>query len=398
MDCIVKVTDEIFWVGGNDRRLNLFENVYPIPRGVSYNAYMVLDEKTVLLDTVDHAVSEQFLSNVESALDGRELNYVVVNHMEPDHCALLLRVCRLHPEAALVVNAKTAAMIGQFFGGELKPRFQMVKEGDELVTGRHRFRFLMAPMVHWPEVMVTYDETEKVLFSADAFGTFGALDGFLFADEVDFAHEWLSEARRYYTNIVGKYGAPVQALLKKTAGLEIAFLCPLHGPVWRKEIGWFVEKYQRWSTYTPEEDGVLIAYASIYGNTQNAAEKLAFLLREAGVKKIAMYDVSVTHPSYILSEAFRFSKLAFLSSTYNNGIFPAMETLLLEIKAHALQNRVAALVENGSWAPACGKQMRELLSGLKGVSILEECVSIKSSVTEGNRAQLESLAGALARA
>lgn len=396
MDCIAKVTDDIFWVGGSDRRLNLFENVYPIPHGVSYNAYVVRDEHTVLLDTVDRAVSDLFLENVEVALAGKPLDYIVVNHMEPDHCAALMRVCRRHPEAAVVVNQKSAAMIGQYFGDELTPRFHLVKEGDELATGRHSFRFFMAPMVHWPEVMVTYDQTSKALFCADAFGTFGALDGFLFADEVDFAHDWLGEARRYYTNIVGKYGAPVQALLKKAAGLDIAFLCPLHGPIWRENIAWFVEKYQRWSTYTPEEPGVVIAYASVYGNTQNAAEKLAFLLREAGVSKIAMYDVSVTHPSYIVSDAFRFGKLAFLSATYNSGIFPAMETLLLDLKAHSLQNRVVALLENGSWAPTSGKQMREILAGLKGVRVLDDCVCIRSSATRANRGELECLATELA--
>lgn len=396
MDCIAKVTDDIFWVGGSDRRLNLFENVYPIPRGVSYNAYVVRDEHTVLLDTVDRAVSDLFLENVEVALAGQPLDYIVVNHMEPDHCAALMRVCRRHPEAAVVINQKSAAMIGQYFGDELAPRFHLVKEGDELVTGRHCFRFFMAPMVHWPEVMVTYDQTSKALFCADAFGTFGALDGFLFADEVDFAHDWLGEARRYYTNIVGKYGAPVQALLKKAAGLDIAFLCPLHGPIWRENIAWFVEKYQRWSTYTPEEQGVLIAYASVYGNTQNVAEKLAFLLREAGVSKIALYDVSVTHPSYIVSDAFRFGKLAFLSTTYNSGIFPAMETLLLDLKAHALQNRVVALLENGSWAPTCGKQMRDILAGMKGMRVLDACVCIRSSATQANRGELECLATELA--
>lgn len=396
MDCIAKVTDDLFWVGGSDRRLNLFENVYPIPRGISYNAYLVRDEHTVLLDTVDRAVSDLFLENLEVALAGLPLDYVVVNHMEPDHCATLLRVCRRHPEAAVVVNPKSAAMIAQFFGDELSPRFHMVKEGDELVTGRHSFRFFTAPMVHWPEVMVTYDQTSKALFCADAFGTFGALDGFLFADEVDFAHDWLGEARRYYTNIVGKYGAPVQTLLKKAAGLDIAFLCPLHGPIWRENIAWFVEKYQHWSTYTPEEQGVVITYASVYGNTQNAAEKLAFLLREAGVSKIALYDVSVTHPSYIVSDAFRFGKLAFLSATYNNGIFPAMETLLLDLKAHALQNRVVALLENGSWAPASGKQMRDILAGMKGMRVLDACVSIRSSATQANRGELECLAAELA--
>lgn len=396
MNCIARVNDDIVWVGGNDRRLSLFENVYPIPQGVSYNAYVVLDEKTVLLDTADAAISDLFMENVEAALSGRKLDYVVVNHMEPDHCATLARVCERYPEAVLVGNAKTAGMIGQFFGAELAARMRTVQEGEQLCTGRHTFRFVFAPMVHWPEVMVTYDETDRVLFCADAFGTFGALSGFLFADEVDFEHVWLSEARRYYANIVGKYGAQVQALLKKAAELDIAYLCPLHGPIWRKNIGWFVEKYQRWSTWTAEEDGVLIAYASIYNHTANAAEVMAMALREAGVRKIALYDVSVTHPSYLVGEAFRYGKLALLSATYNGGIFPAMETLLLDLKAHMLCGRTVALAENGTWGPTAGRQMREILGSMKDMNVLESTVSIRSSLTQDSRERLEALAQELA--
>lgn len=398
MNCTVKVTNDTIWVGGNDRRLNLFENAYPIPRGVSYNAYVVLDDKNVLVDTADKAIGDLFLENIEAALNGGKLDYVIVQHMEPDHAATLTRVCERWPEAKVVASAKAAVMIGQFFGGALKDRIQPVNEGDVLDTGAHKYTFVMAPMVHWPEVMVTYEMTTKTLFSADAFGTFGAVSGFLFADEVNFERDWLDEARRYYTNIVGKYGAPVQALLKKAAGLEIAMICPLHGPIWRENIAWFVDKYQKWSTYTPEEDGVLIAYASVYGHTENAAEVLAMDLRAAGVKNIAMYDVSVTHPSYILSDAFRFGKLAFLSSTYNSGIFPAMETLLHDIKAHALKKRTVALVENGSWAPTSGKQMREVLSGLQNVNVLENTVSIRSALNTDTREQLRELARQLAEA
>ncbi len=398
MNCTVKVTNDIIWVGGNDRRLNLFENAYPIPRGVSYNAYVVLGAKNVLVDTADKAIGDLFLENIEAALNGGKLDYVIVQHMEPDHAATLVRVCERYPEAKVVASEKAAAMIGQFFGKTLADRIQPVKEGDVLETGSHQFTFAMAPMVHWPEVMVTYEQTEKVLFSADAFGTFGAVSGFLFADEVDFERDWLDDARRYYANIVGKYGAPVQALLKKAAGLEIAVICPLHGPVWRENIGWFVDKYQKWSTYTPEDDGVLIAYASVYGHTENAAEILAMDLREAGVKKIAMYDVSVTHPSYIVSDAFRFGKLAFLSSTYNSGIFPAMETLLHDINAHALKKRTVAIAENGSWAPTSGKQMREILSGLQNINLLENTVSIRSAVNENTREQLREMARQLAEA
>lgn len=398
MECIAKVTDDLIWVGGSDRRLNLFENIFPIPQGVSYNAYVMLDEKTVLLDTVDRAISGLFFENLTAALDGRKLNYIIVNHMEPDHAATLAETCARYPEAKIVVNAKTAAMIGQFFDGGLASRFVTVAEGGELCTGKHRFRFYMAPMVHWPEVMVTYEETSRTLFSADAFGTFGALSGFLFADEVDFERDWLDEARRYYTNIVGKYGAPVQTLLKKAAGLDIALLCPLHGPIWRENIGWFVEKYRLWSAYAPEEEGVLIAYASVYGHTENAAEVFAMALREAGVRRIAMYDVSVTHPSYILSDAFRFGRLAFLTPTYNAGLFPAMETLINDIKAHALKNRTVALVESGSWALTAGKLMRDELSALKDMRILEPTVSVRSAVKADSADALRALAKALAEA
>jgi len=396
MHCTVHLTDDIIWVGGNDRRLNLFENAYPIPHGVSYNAYVVRDEKNVLVDTADHAIEDLFLENIEAALEGGRLDYIIVQHMEPDHAATLKRVCEKYADAQVIASAKAAEMVAQFFGPALKERIRTVAEGDVLKTGKYAYTFAMAPMVHWPEVMVTYEQTTGTLFSADAFGTFGAVSGFLFADEVDFERDWLDEARRYYTNIVGKYGAPVQALLKKAAGLDIQMICPLHGPVWRENIAWYVDKYQKWSTYTPEEDGVLIAYASIYGHTANAAELLAMDLRRAGVKKISMYDVSVTHPSYILSEAFRFGKLAFLSSTYNSGIFPAMETLLHDIKAHSLKKRTVALVENGSWAPTAGKQMREVLSGLQNVNVLENTVSIRSAVNDEKRAQLCELARVLA--
>lgn len=396
MECTGRIAEGIFWVGGNDRRLNLFENAFPIPHGISYNAYLVLDEKTVLLDTVDKAVGGLFFENLAAGLGGRPLDYVVVTHMEPDHCATLRDLCRIHPETSIIVNAKSAAMIEQFFGPELKERFLPVKEGDVLETGMRRYTFIMAPMVHWPEVMVVYEAESKALFSADAFGTFGALSGCLFADEVNFERDWLGEARRYYANIVGKYGAPVQALLKKAAALDIGLLCPLHGPIWRENIAWYVDKYQKWSSYTPEEDGALVAYASIYGHTENAAEVLAMELRNAGVKNIAVYDVSVTHPSYLVSEAFRLGRIALCSSTYNAGIFPAMETLLADLAAHSMQNRTVALVENGSWAPAAGKLMREALERMKNVKVLEPTVNIRSALRPAQREALRALAGELA--
>lgn len=394
MHCVRPIVSDVLLVGASDRRLALFENIYPIPRGVSYNAYLVLDEKTVLLDTADSAVSVRFLENLAHGLQGRTLNYIIVNHMEPDHCATLADVLRLYPEAKIVASAKAISMIGQFFDCDVTNRCTAVKEGDTLSTGRHNFTFAMAPMVHWPEVMVTYDTTDKILFSADAFGTFGALNGNIFADEVAFESEWLPDARRYYTNIVGKYGPQVQTLLKKAAGLDIQLLCPLHGPIWRENTGWFVEKYQRWSSYTPEENTVAIFCGSVYGNTENAADILAAALAERGVRHVALYDVSHTDLSHLVAEAFRCSHLVFASATYNNGIFTPMETLLMDLKAHNLQNRTVALIENGTWAPQAGKLMGELVNGMKNMTLLEGTVSLKSAVKE--RASLESLADALA--
>ncbi len=394
MHCVRSVAPDILLVGASDRRLALFENIYPIPRGVSYNSYLVLDEKTVLLDTADSAVSARFLENLAYGLNGRPLDYVIVNHMEPDHAASLMDVLRLYPEAQVVASAKAIAMIGQFFASDVSARCTAVKEGDTLPTGRHTFTFVVAPMVHWPEVMVTYDTTDKILFSADAFGTFGALNGNIFADEVAFEAEWLPDARRYYVNIVGKYGMQVQNLLKKAAGLEINLLCPLHGPIWRKNIAWFVEKYQRWSSYTPEDKTVAIFCGSVYGNTENAADILAACLADRGVERVALYDVSHTDLSHLVAEAFRCSHLVFAAATYNNGIFTPMETLLLDLKAHNLQNRTAALIENGTWAPQAGKLMGELVGGMKGVELLAGTVTLKSAVKE--RAGLEALADALA--
>ena len=371
MHCVRQITQDLYWVGGSDRRLALFENVYPIPGGVSYNAYLALDEKTVLFDTVDKSVSEVFFENLAHLLDGRPLDCLVVNHMEPDHCATLSELVLRYPGVRIYTNAKAVAMIKNYFTFDIDSRVTVVKEGDSLSSGKHTYKFVMAPMVHWPEVMVTYDTVDGVLFSADAFGTFGALNGNIFADEVNFEADCLDDARRYYTNIVGKYGNQVQALLKKAAALDIKLLCPLHGPVWRRDIGWFIEKYQKWSTYTPEEDGVMIAYASVYGHTENAADIIAAKLADAGVRNVKMYDVSVTHPSVIVSEAFRVSHIVFASTTYNAGIFVNMENALHDIVAHNLQNRTIAIVENGSWAPTSGGLMRELLGRLKNTTILE---------------------------
>ena len=390
-----KVTEDIVWVGASDRRLALFENIFPIPRGVSYNSYVLLDEKTVLLDTVDASVAGQFFENLEHVLDGRKLDYLIVNHMEPDHCAMIGDLVRRYPEVQVVGNTKTFGMIKQFFGTDFAERAVTVKEGDTLSTGAHTLHFVMAPMVHWPEVMVTYDEKDKVLFAADGFGTFGALNGNIFADEVDFDRDWLDDARRYYTNIVGKYGASVQALLKKASGLEIAVICPLHGPIWRENLGYILEKYQKWSTYEAEDQAVVILYATMYGNTASAADALAGRLAAKGVKKIAVYDVSNTHVSELISEIFRASHVVFAAPTYNGGIYPVMENLLADMKALAVQNKTVSLMENGTWAPMTAKQMREKLAELKNVTILDTQITIKSAMAPEQEGQLEALADAI---
>lgn len=395
MYCVKRINDDLFWVGGTDRRLALFENAYPIPRGVSYNAYLLLDEKTVLFDTVDRAITEQFFENIDALLKGRALDYVVVNHMEPDHCATLGEIVLRYPGVQVVCNPKTIPIIKQFYNFDIDSRAIVVKENDTLCTGRHTFTFLMAPMVHWPEVMVTYDTTDKTLFSADAFGTFGAMNGNLFADEVNFERDWLDDARRYYTNIVGKYGPSVQTLLKKASGLDIRTLCPLHGPVWRKDISWYVDKYLTRSSYEPEEKAVMIAYGSIYGNTENAANILACKLAERGIRNIAMYDASSTHPSTIISEAFRCSHLVFASATYNGGIFSSMEHVLMDLKAHNLQNRTVALMENGSWGVLSGKQMKEIIGTMKNMTVLEQMVTVKSSLKESQMEELDAMADAI---
>ena len=395
MYCIRKVQNDLYWVGANDRRLAMFEGVYSVPYGVSYNSYLLLDEKTVLFDTVDKAVSGIFLENVETVLAGRPLDYLIVHHMEPDHSATLSDVVRRYPDVKIVCNAATRNMMKQFFSFEVDGRWVEAKEGEIFSTGRHNFAFVKAPMVHWPEVMVTFDTTDGILFSADAFGTFGALNGALFADEVNFDRDYLDEARRYYTNIVGKYGTQVTTLLTKASALDIKMVCPLHGFVWRKNIGYFIDKYLHWATYAPEETGVVIAYASVYGNTANAADILAVKLRELGIKTV-MFDVSVTPASEIISAAFRFSHLVFASTTYNAGIFVCMEALLSDLVAHNIQNRTVALIENGSWAATSGKLMANMLSKCKNMTILEETLSIRSALKPQQLEQLDTLAAAIA--
>ena len=392
-----KVKDDLIYVGGSDRRLSRFENLFPIPKGVSYNSYVLLDEKTVLFDTADESISRQYIENVVHALNGRPLDYMVVQHMEPDHCAMIDDMLRRYPEAKMVCSAKAVGMFAQFYGTDVAARALVVKEGDKLSTGEHTLHFVMAPMVHWPEVMVTYDEKDKILFSADAFGTFGALAGNIFDDEITFDTTWMNDARRYYTNIVGKYGVQVQALLKKAASLDIEMICPLHGPIWRKDLGLLLEKYQKWSTYEPEDKTVMIAYATMYGSTENAANVLAGMLADKGVKNIAMYDVSETDVSELVAESFRCSHLVLAAPTYNSGIQPKMAAYLSDIKALNLQNRTVAVIDNGTWAATAGKQMIGMLEGMKNMTILENTISIKSALAENQLGALEALADELAK-
>ncbi len=382
MHVVREINKDTFFVGGSDRRIELFENVYPLSNGVSYNSYLITDEKTVLIDTVDKSISGLFFENIKHVLNGRKLDYLICNHMEPDHCQTMEELVVRYDEVKIVCNKKTMDMIKQFFTFDIDSRVVLVKEGSTFSTGSHEFTFVMAPMVHWPEVMVTYDITTKTLFSADAFGTFGALNGNVFADEVDFDGLYMDEARRYYTNIVGKYGNQVQSLLKKAATIEIDMICPLHGFVWRRNINKFVDKYIKWSTYTSEETGVLICYASVYGNTENVCNIVANKLSMKGIRNIKMYDVSKTHPSFILAEVFKYSHIVFASTTYNAGIFVNMENLLHDIKAHNLQNKTVGIIENGSWAPTSGKLMHEILGSLKGITFINEQITIKSSIKE----------------
>ena len=394
MYCIRKVKEDLFWIGANDRQHPTFEAAYPVPKGMSFNSYLLLDEKTVLFDTADQAVQGQFFENLEHVLNGRKLDYVFVHHMEPDHAATLGALMLRHPEATIVCSGKAVNMIRQFHCTDPKGAI-LIQEGDTLSTGRHQFTFLSAPMVHWPEVMVSYDSTDKILFSADAFGTFGALNGVLFADEVDFQRDWMDDARRYYTNIVGKYGPQVNALLSKAAKLDIQTICPLHGPVWRKDLEIILQQYAKWASYEPEVNGVLIPFASVYGGTENAANILACRLAEQGIP-VEMFDVSVTHYSYVLSECFKYSHIVFAATTYNNGIFVSMENLLHDLAHHNLQKRKIALIQNGSWAPASGKLMAQILEGMKDMELLEAPLTLKSALAPGQDRDLEQLADALA--
>lgn len=383
------ISESVFYIGASDMTLDLFESQYPVPNGVTYNSYLILDEKNAVLDTVDVRGSEQWFANLDQSLAGKPADYLVISHMEPDHAANIEQFVRIHPEAKLVGNAKTFGMIRQFFDLDLEGRTVEVKEGDTLSLGTHILQFFMAPMVHWPEVMVTYEQTEKILFSADGFGRFGTMDS---------AEEWSEEAARYYLNIVGKYGAQVQTLLKKAAGLDIRMICPLHGPVLRENLEYYLEKYQLWSTYQPEKHGVLVVCASIHGNTAKAAKHLAEILREQGEESVEVLDLSRTDISVAVRKAFYYDRMVVAAATYDGGVFPCMEEFLLHIRSKNYQKRTVGILENGSWAPMAGKVMRGLLESMKNVEILEPVVTVKSAVKDADLAAMKELAKKLAEA
>ena len=400
MHSVRKVTDDLYWVGANDHRLTLFENIHPIPVGVSYNAYVLKDEQTVLFDTVDWSACRQLLENLDYLLGDRQLDVLLINHMEPDHGASIEEILLRYPKCK-VISTEKAFMFMRQFGFDIDEHELIeVSEGDTYCFGAHTVTFVSAPMVHWPEAMVTLDVTNGVLFSADAFGSFIALDGKLFNDEVNFDRDWLDEARRYYTNIVGKYGPQVQLLLGKAAAVldKIKIICPLHGPVWHTELGYIIDKYQHWSTYTPEDsDGVMVVYASMYGNTESAAQALAAKLVERGVNNVRVYDVSNTHVSYLISETFRCSHIVLASVTYNLGIYPVIKNYLEDMKALNLQNRTFAIVENGSWACKSGDLMQKFLDEeMKNMTVLNERVSLSSALSSEKEAELDFMADAIA--
>ncbi len=381
-----KITDTIQYVGTDDKNIDLFESQYIVPNGVSYNSYVILDEKTAVMDGVDERAEKEWFENLEHTLNGKQPDYLVVTHLEPDHAGNIQKFMEKYPQAQIVVNAKALSMLPQFFTLDMSARSVVVKEGDELMLGNHVLTFIMAPMVHWPEVMMAYEKTEKVLFSADAFGKFGALST---------EEDWACEARRYYFNIVGKYGMQVQALLKKASALDIRMICPLHGPVLSENLDFYLEKYQTWSSYEPEDKGVLIAYASIHGNTGKAAEKLAALLREKGVEKVVVMDLSRADIAEAVEDAFRYDRMVLAAATYDAGIFPCMDSFIARLKSKNYQKRTVGLMENGSWAPMAGKIMKESLSQMKEITIAEPVVSIKSTLNEASEEQLELLAQAL---
>lgn len=380
---MTNITSNILYTGVNDKEIDLFEGQYIVPNGISYNSYVILDDKIAIMDTADSRKTEEWLTQIETALQGRQPDYVAVLHMEPDHSGSLETLLRRYPQIKAVGNAKTFQMISQFFPLDISDRTVIVKEGDTLPLGKHTLQFVMAPMVHWPEVMFAYEQREKVLFAADAFGKFGALDA---------QEEWLDEARRYYFNIVGKYGVQVQAVLKKAANLDIRMICPLHGPVLKENLGYYLEKYQLWSSYIPEDSGVTIAYASIYGHTAAAAEKLAETLKAKGIEHIALFDLNRCDMSKAVASAFHYDKLVLASVTYNMDLFPSMEAFLHHLTGKNYQNRTIGIIENGSWAPAAAKQTKELLSSSKNLTICNTTVTVKSALNAESAAKIEALA------
>lgn len=396
MYTIRKVVDDLYWIGGNDHRLALFENIFPIPRGVSYNSYLLLDEKTAIFDSVDWSITREYLRNIELVLDGKPLDYMVIHHMEPDHCGAIEEVCLRYPNIKVISSEQgfqIMSQIGYHIADEQKI---IVKEGDTFSFGKHTIAFVEAPMVHWPEVLMSFDVTNGVLFSADAFGSFGAIDGKLFNDEVNFDRDWLDEARRYYTNIVGKYGPFVQDVLKKASTLPIKYICPLHGLVWRSDLSYFIDKYDKWSKYEPEEDGVMIAYASMYGNTEYAAQTLATQLCERGMSNVVVHDVSNTHVSELIADTFKYSHIVLASVTYNLGIYPVMKDFIHDMEALNVQNRTVALIENGTWACTVGDLMEEYIDEhLKLVDVLNDRVTVNTALNEANVSDVNSLADAI---
>ncbi len=378
-----KITDSILYVGADDKDLDLFESQYVVPNGVSYNSYVILDEKVALMDTVDQRATKEWLENLDHVLAGRTIDYLIVSHMEPDHAANAKTLIDKYPDMQIVGNTKTFTIMSQFFDVDFTDKSLVVKEGDTLSLGAHTLQFFMAPMVHWPEVMVTYEQMEKVLFSADGFGKFGALD---------IEDAWEDEARRYYFNIVGKYGAQVQALLKKAATLDIQMICPLHGPVLKENIGYYVDKYNIWSSYEPEDEGVFVAYASIHGNTEEAAKEFGELLKKKGAEKVVLADLSREDMAEAVEAAFRYSKLVVAAASYDAGVFPCMEDFLHHLRAKNYQKRTVGIIENGSWAPSAAKQMRAILEGMKNITICEPVVTIKSTLNDTSRKTMEELA------
>lgn len=388
----IVISDAVKYIGADDKDLDLFESQYIVPNGVSYNSYVILDEKIAVMDTIDTRKTDEWKENLERVLDGRTPDYLVVSHLEPDHAGSIKEFADKYPEAKIVASTKAIAMLPQFFEiADLADRAVAVKEGEELSLGSHTLQFFMAPMVHWPEVMVEYEKSEKILFSADGFGKFGALD-------YEDPEGWACEARRYYFNIVGKYGAPVQALLKKAAGLDIQTICPLHGPVLKENLGYYIGLYDTWSSYKPEDKGVLVAYASIHGNTAKAAQKFAEMLRAKGVEKVSVMDLSRDDMAEVVEDAFRYDRMVLAAASYDGGVFPCMQDFLHHLQSKAFQNRTVGIIENGTWGPTAGRTMKGILETMKNITIVEPMVTIRSTMKESDLPAMEALADVIANA